>query len=355
MNDDKKKCYAYAEKLLKMKPWLKFSDHDWILISRPDESTEDPANSFALPDNDIFCNILGNAGKVYGVALYKGEVGLHSLLAASQEAETEAAYLNFSGSQECITLYFDPVKTILEQPFAECLEPEYLEKKGKVPYFVEFTPGYFPHKPKDTVYKDTASALKDLLAVLKQEEEEDFFALMDSDHNILSASIFDNEHGEDVTLQEVPHPVASLYAMKLPVLTDEEVKSLTAGKDTNKDGLLIIDSCYTQPVMNNDDVAIMPKILLLIDEKGMIIEMRILSPDDDLHQQLIGALKSFIAKKGIPGIVGCRRDDLMAILDPFFAAIDPGMASNIPWDEVDSIYTDIQKQMDSMNDMDMPS
>ncbi|NLH63858.1 MAG: hypothetical protein GX478_06655, partial [Erysipelotrichaceae bacterium] len=64
---------------------------------------------------------------------------------------------------------------------------------------------------------------------------------------------------------------------------------------------------------------------------------------------------SFIAKKGIPGIVGCRRDDLMAILDPFFAAINPGMASNIPWKEVDSIYTDIQKQMESMSNMGMPS
>lgn len=355
MNSDKKKCYAYAEKLLEMKPWLKFSDQDWILISRPDESTDDPNMSFALPDNDLICNILGNAGKVYGVALYHGEMGLRSLLAASQEAETEAAYLNLSGSQECITLYFDPVKTILEQTFADCLEPEYLDKKGKVPYFVEFTPGYFPHKPKGTAYKKTAAALKDLLAVLKQEEEEDFFALMDSEQNIISASIFDDEHGEDISLSEVPHPVSSLYAMKLPALTDEEVKSLTAGKDTNKDGLLIIDSCYTQPVMHNDDVAIMPKILLLIDEKGMIIEMRALSPDDDLHQQLFGALKSFIAKKGIPGIVGCRRDDLMAILDPFFAAIDPGMASNIPWNEVDSIYTEIQKQMDSMSNMGMPS
>ena len=324
--DAEKKCNALAEKLQSMQPWNQYQDNDLIVLHFNDAE-------------DVFVTIMGNAGKIFGISFYPGEQGLDALLRIlHSDAEDINSHRYYGFDVDNLTLYYDDVKTIKEGPFLDCLDSEYKNRKGRVPYFVLFEQGFVPGRPDEKFFEQMQRYLSGLIRTL--EECDSTGLTYKSDEEVLYSMMMD-EDPDDISVTVLPYPTMSLRFADLPY--DEKDAAAHFRNMKRTDETVIIDMDYLDAMESEDlDKQFFPLLIIAVAENGQIRKGSFLMPRENRIASIRNFLYEYVKENGIPKNIYARRDEILHILEPIcndqkielYELMDSG---------IDDVYTQIRK------------
>ena len=336
MNKTKKECYDLALELQQLQPWNYFESDSPIFIKMPN-------------DTDVYVQILGSDQQIYGIAFFEGEEGLGDLLdmiQGEEKTENELTYQMFNTS--FISLYYDAFDDLANPVYQDCVEKEFKDKPGRVPYFIELEKAYVPYKPKIKTFRRIKEYLEVLkLIILKVKDE----GLNYDSDEIFSVFVEDDykEMGID-SLDDTMLPFPHMSLRYIDISCDQKRLQKCSKKKKSKD-MLILDAFYSPFTVPLDDHTreTVPYFLNLVSEKqeGMI-DSKILSPLDDREKVVQNMLFDAIEKYGIPRGVTARRDDLIEYITPILDELDIELY-DMEWDEIDEIYEEIAEGIKSIS------
>ncbi len=334
MNKTKKECYDLALELQQLQPWNYFESDSPIFIKMPDNT-------------DVYAQILGSDKKIYGIAFFEGEEGLGDILDMMDgEDKTDADLTYQLLNTSFIALYYDSFEELINPVYIDCVEEEFKNKPGKIPYFIELEKGYVPFKPQIKTFRKIKEYLQVLkLIVLKVKAEgfdydsnEIFSVYVDDDYKDGSIDSIDN-----LTL---PFPQMSLRYMNITC----DKKRLDALKKKKKtDDIFILDAFYSPFSIPLDEPGRegVPYFLNLVSENhGGIIDSKILEPTDNREKTAQNMILNAIKQYGIPTGIAVRRDDLEAYINPIVEELDIDLYV-MEWDEIDELYEEISQELNS--------
>ncbi len=336
MEKYKTKSYELATLIQSLQPWNFFTDTDPIYVHM-------------LDDTDIYIDIMGAAGKIYGITFFEGESGLGDMLEmANSSNNTDADNYYLMCDMSNITLYFDDIKDIINPSFIDCIEKDYSNLKGKIPYFVRYKRGNFPIKPNRNEFKKLDTYLEILKLIILKVKEEGF---SQRDDEILAVYLDDDYKDEGIdglVFTSLPYPQMSMRYFNLPY-DAKRAKKLKKKKESND--FLIIDGKYMSPQIADEyKNPIFPYIVLLIAGSGELRDIRFILPDEDRVSVFQDMILNNIEQFGIPETIAVRREEIEASIAPIADDLDFEF-SDIDWNLLDEEFDKIE-QFASMDDSD---
>lgn len=334
MNKTKKECYDLALEIQQLQPWNYFENDAPIFIKMPDFS-------------DVYVQILGSDKQIYGIAFYEGEEGLGDLLDMldGDKTESELTYQLFNTS--FIALYFDAFEDLLNPIYRDCVEKEFKDKPGRIPYFIELEKAYVPGKPQAKTFKRLKEYLTILKLIILKVKDEGLDYESDEIYTIYVDDDYKDNNLDSLNELILPFPKMSLRYINI---TCDQKRLKKCKKKKKTEDMLILDAFYppfTFPLDENHSRETVPYFLNLIseDHEG-IIDSKILSPLDNREKIVQNMLFDAIEKYGIPNGITIRREDLIEYILPIVNELDIDLY-DMDWDEIDKICEELAESVDS--------
>lgn len=299
--DSENTCYASAEKLQSMQPWNQYQDTDLILLHFNDSE-------------DVYATIMGNAGKIYGISFYLGEPGLDILLNVLSGKTEDLNFSRYNSyDMDNLTLYYDDVRTIQDGPFADCLDSEYKNRKGKVPYFVSFEQGFVPGKADEIFFDRMQRYLSGLIRTLQECDSTGF--TYNSDKEIIYSMMMDEDDPDDISVITLPFPEMSMRFAGIPYDADDAAAHFKNMKRT--DETVIIDMDYLDAMEYDKlDKPFFPLMIIAIAENGQLQKGNFILPQENRVASIRKFLYEYAGEYGIPKSIYARREEILQILEP---------------------------------------
>lgn len=334
MNQLKDKTYELAEKIQALAPWNTYEDWDMIYMN------------FVNDNVDVYVSIMGNAGKVFGIAFYEGEEGLGiylDMLDNVHESKQQAEYLSMSMTN--LTVYYDSVNRIKDGPFCELLDERYIDSKGAVPYFVRFYKQFVPYQVKGEDLEHLYRYLRGLYLVLEQINAHGFS--YDDSKEIISAFI-DDEDIQDLSchLNTMPRPWMSQQYLDLSYDKKRVEEVIQNTKSTNH--LLIIDCDYFGQFQDEEeeDKSFVADMLYFFNEDGTLSMMEMLNPFNHKFEIVVDMFCRYVQQNGIPEMIAVRKPDLVHYMMLITRDHDIELC-DIDWEVLDEKLEEMKRGLDA--------
>lgn len=283
--------YEVAIKLKTLKPWDYLWDIDLTKIELPEY--EEP----------FFCSVMGKAGECIAIGTYAGFDAINQFyFIANNNQISPTQYIRYQNNLMC---YFG-ARDELTSKELKVIKDLGLKFRGKTEwiYFRSFETGYEPYildEPQvvrlTNVFKQLYRALKHFIEGITKVDFE-------------SGNILYRKYDDELKLwltYEAPNVIPPRLRMT-PVINDELLLvKLNKLKTTRNE--IELDTLYLNIVINDKEFErpFLGKLLIIADRtSGMLIDQNMLSPKDEVTENIFGIFINYLMQAGKPKIVYVR-------------------------------------------------
>ena len=306
------KLLERCEALHALAPW-RWIDGDSIIGVRDMESGEVD-----------WCNIMGQGGDTFGVAMYPGNAGLHSLQTMLEHGPDE---FDLAIQQRALVLTFND-RDLLTKDMVTVLKACGRRYRGADawPELVEHDPGYFPMPPQDLARLLRATtAIECLIGTCVETAKKPGFARHDDQDRPWVAT--PEADGMTTMSREV---MPKIPAPPLPVISiNVGAVARASAKPRRAQTVILFDWFIGTTVIDGKDAAGRPYFathaVALDTGTGMVLDLT-LGRLETVWQDLAELLLKTCATTGVPNVVVVRRADAMHILAPLATALGTTLA-----------------------------
>jgi hypothetical protein len=300
--------FAAAQAFRAARPW------DWM----------DDSDLFALVDEDgrpFFPSVLGAAGQVFGVALYRGEEGLRFLFDAQDTLEECVPDTAFR--QDALLLDWGAKKALAPEDLAVLAAlghaPRPRERQAW-PCFRSHLPGWFPWFLDASEARDLARGARALLACAElARRNEDYFAPNDEDDCMLPTVAMADALAGPLRPNQVEWRHWQLPPPAPPPPAPIPVEwAVVRALPLNPRGALQFDIFHLSSPVAGSPRPYFPRMALLVDDaSGYIYGMEMAAPDRAWDDLVVATWsKAWQAAKSRPATIAIRREEWMPALLP---------------------------------------
>ena len=293
-HDIMKEFYQLSQKVLEEKPWQFYDDGQLIaLVSN-------------RPDEPVYVNILGNAGKTYGIVFYDGYDGLndYNLLRHSEDLDLPPQYALFR--QTAYAIYFGEEDEVPEEQldYYHDLPFDFSQTEFGIPFVISMRPGFFPWSPRESEIADVNSYLRDFFEVYERMDHND------QNWGVGSYRGFCQAMKKKDSSWQISYPplLSEEYLPEELEYHEEYLEEELKGAKKN-------DSAYELdvyiPNIHIDDPmfyrpAAMTMILVADSQTGMVLGQYMMEPAEELIEKMNDTLLGVMKQYGIPETVFVR-------------------------------------------------
>ncbi len=287
--------YEVAIKLKELKPWEHLWDMDLIAILLPEY--EEP----------FFCSVMGKAGECNAIGTYEGLEHIQGFYYVVDNPKIPFSQMvRYQNNMMC---YFGN-RQELQSKELKIIKDLGLKFRGKNEwiYFHSFETGYAPYTLEQSqvvkltlVFRQLYMALA---ALIEEKVKVDF-----QEGNILLRT-FEEESNLWYTY-ETPNFIPPRIQRKITISDELLVTKLAKNEETKDE--IELDTLYINAVINDKTLErpILGNLLILADRKsGIIIDQNMLSPEDNLTNNVLNIFINYVMQKGKPKTL-CVRDEYM--------------------------------------------
>lgn len=286
-----KLLYDVAIRFKALKPWDYLWDTDFAKILLPEY--EEP----------FFCSVMGKAGECIAIGVYEGFDAINSLHYITDNQQISST--QFIRYQNNLICYFGN-RDELSSKDLRVIKDLGLKFRGKNEwiYFRSFKTRYAPYILDELQVVRLTSVFQQLYMILKHYVEGRIKVNFESG-NILCRKYDD---GSKLWLNfEAPNIIAPRTRMN-PVITDELLmEKLNKLKATGNE--IELDTLYLNAVINDKEFErpFLANLLIIADRKsGIIIDQNMLSPKDEIIENIFGMFINYMMQNGKPKTVYVR-------------------------------------------------
>lgn len=300
-----------AKEFQKLKPWeVMFDEHIFAV--------EDP-----VTQEHIYCSVLGGGDEMFGLAVYIGNDGYRSLMAAMTEDNSN---FEFVLNQRSLLMSFEDREDLEKEEYAliKSYDVPFRGRKSW-PSFMSYKPGYYPWLMDDEearlmllgiersfeVYEEIMGGLElpDMLF------DEEVLVKVPREEN--GVFIFDNQVvGLEEEENDVGETVAPLAISELELKRVEKLKTMQASIEFSMEYV-------NMPVQEDPDQRpIFPLLVLAVDRtQGMAIYYNLLTESPDPGVQQSEFVKMIESLEGIPENIMIDHQTAR-VLEPLFEKVN---------------------------------
>ncbi|HHU32639.1 MAG: DUF7309 domain-containing protein [Zhaonellaceae bacterium] len=285
------KLYDVAVGLKVLKPWEYIWDMDLIAIILPEY--EEP----------FFCSVMGKAGECLGIGTYEGFDAIHGFYyIANNQQISSSQLIRYQNNLMC---YFGNREELTKKDL-EVIKSIGLKFRGKNEwiYFRSFEPGYAPYMLDELQVVKLTQVLQNLYMSLEALVEGKVKVDFDS------GNILYRRYDEESRLW-LTHGGPNLIPPRRrinPVLTDELLLAKFKKQKSIKNEIEL-DTLYLNSIIDDKEFEkpILGRLLLIADCKSRrILDQHLLSPKDDVIQNIFGIFINYLLHEGKPKTVYVR-------------------------------------------------
>ena len=283
--------YEVAIQLKAIKPWERLWDMDLITIFLP--KYEEP----------FFCSVMGKAGECAAIGTYAGFDAIHGFYCLADNNKIPVTQM--IRYQNCLMCYFGDRNELTSKEL-QVIKDLGLKFRGKNEwiYFRSFETGYAPYILDEPQVVQLTLVLQELYMALCA---------------LLEGKIIVNFEAGDILYRKYDEKskywltykgpnVIPPRAHKIPVINDELlIAKLNKLKTIENE--IELDTLYLNSVINDKEFGrpYFANLLLLADHKSsLIIDQNMLSPQDDVIQNILGMLINYLMQRGKPKTIYVR-------------------------------------------------
>jgi len=289
--DQWKLLYEIAIKLKKLKPWNNMWDLDLTKISLPEY--EEP----------FFCSVMGRSGECTAIGTYAGFDAINGFFYIIENQQiSPTQYIRYQNNLMC---YFGS-RDELSNKDLKVIRDLGLKFRGKNEwiYFRTYETRYAPYILNEIQVVQLTSVLEQLYMSLKYLLEGK--TTVDFEDGNLLCRKYDTELK---LWQTYESPIAIPPRVRMiPVINDEILLvKLSKLKATNNE--IELDTLYLNNIINDKDFErpFLGNLLIIADHKsGLLINQNMLSPNDEITDNIFGIFINYLMQYGKPKTVYVR-------------------------------------------------
>jgi len=292
--------YEIAIRFKMLKPWKQLWDMDLTRIELPEY--QEP----------FFCSVMGKGGECYAIGTYVGFDAINGFyFIADNEQISSTQYIRYQNNLMC---YFGDRGELTSKEL-KVIKDLGLKFRGKNEwiYFRSFETGYAPYILDEPQVVQLTIVFHQLYLSLK------YFIENRIKVNFESGNILYRRYDEASKLwltSEAPNIIPPVVRMS-PAIDDELLLvKLSKLKATNNE--VEFDTLYLNIVINDKefDKPFLGNMLIIADCKsGVIIDQNMLSPNDEVIENILGIFINYLKQTGKPKAVYVRDDYMKGFLE----------------------------------------
>ena len=283
--------YEVAIKFKMLKPWDHLWDMDLTRIELPEY--QEP----------FFCSVMGKAGQCFAIGTYAGFDAINGFYyIADNQQISSTQYIRYQNNLMC---YFG-ARDELTSKELKVIKNLGLKFRGKTEwiYFRAFETGYTPYILDEHQVVQLTIVFQQLYMALK------YFIESKIKVNFEGGSILYRRYDDESKLwitSEAPNIIPPRVHMT-PAINDELLLAkLNKLKATRNE--VELDTLYLNVVINDKEFEkpFLGNMLIIADCKsGMLIDQNMLSPKDEVIENILGIFINYLMQKGKPKTVYVR-------------------------------------------------
>lgn len=286
-----KELYNVAIKIKSLKPWEYLWDMDIITIMLPD--VEEP----------FYCSVLGRNGECFGIGTYAGFDAMNDFYKIVYNRDIpQEQMIRYQNNMMC---YFGSRDELTKNEL-QLIKDLGLKFRGKNNwiYFQCFETRYYPYMLDDNKVIQLTEVFEQLFMALSAYINKGLKVDFEQGNTLLRR--YDEKqklwlcNESPMLLPEGEYPI--------PVLQDELLITRLNNQKSNMRSIEI-DTAYLNSIIKDEkyDKPIIPIVFMIADcESGMVIDQKMLSPEDDDVQEFMIALINYIMRYGKPKTIFVR-------------------------------------------------
>jgi len=292
--------YEVAIKLKTLKPWDYLWDIDLTKIALPEY--EEP----------FFCSVMGKAGECIAIGTYVGFNAINEFyFIADNKQISPTQYIRYQNNLMC---YFG-ARDELTSKECKVIKDLGLKFRGNTEwiYFRVFETGYAPYILDEPQVVQLTNVFKQLYMALKNFIEGRTKVDFESG-NILYRK-YDNELKLWLTY-ETPNIIPPRLRMTTVINDELLLVKLNKLKTTRNE--IELDTLYLNAVINDKEFErpFLGKLLIIADRtSGMLIDQNVLSPKDEVTENILGIFINYLTQAGKPKTVYVRDNYMQDYLE----------------------------------------
>ncbi len=325
-----KMLYDLTDELKELKPWEDLWDMD--LIGIQENGREEP----------VFCSIMGRNGDCFGIGLYDGTQGLASFQksAAAQDSVQPVDYIMMN--QQALICYWGDRIDVPEDQKAmiKQLGRKY-RGKNNWPFFLSFQPRFAPWTPDEEEVRLLVETFVQLIEGIKALREER--VKVNFEEGEFCFRYFDLQQMNWMT---APARLPYIEEAYETIEVTDEVLMKRLEKQPENGATLLLDTAYLHGMLKDEkfDRPVNPMVLLAVDrESGMILHVKLLSPEEEEGMAAANFLVNYIEADGRPEKVLARNPYILYALDEICEKLSITL-NEAPIQEIDIIMEGMRKQ-----------
>lgn len=293
-SDQWRELFAIALKIRRLEPWKKYKKTNIITLNPEGEKT-------------VFCAILGGDDEYYGVTVYPDLDSLKGFMKI-QEAGEDPSLQVILENQQCVTAYFGEGDILSPGDHSAMEYGEYSPEPGPLNqlFFRTYTPGLAPWYITKSEADILIKALTLLYEGLNTVANEDIPPAWKEGKSLC----FTTGNGR-CEVSTVPLPYIDLEE-PIHIIKDELFIARLKRIPRSTACVELASTYISSPLIDgNSPRPCFPRMAALADHDQGIIEVhKIITPDQDLTQEIISILKDYILTTGRPRLVIIRKNSI---------------------------------------------
>ncbi len=290
-----RRLFEISLRLRKLEPWKNYKNTEIITLETDD----------AEP---CFCSILGSEGDYYGVSLYPGYKSLSGLLKILTLGADPPLNVILE-NQQCLTVYFGE-KDILSPGDLSAMElGDFSPEPGPANniFFRTYTPGLAPWYINSEESRLLLKNLSILYQGLLLAAEKNLKANPEKSENLYIKATGSQE--AEIYLNELP---SFDLTEQIPVIKDELFIARLKRQPRITNAMEAEATYLPSPVLDGESLRpCFPQIVALADhDEGIIEDHKILSPEDNVDEEIINLLANYIKSHGRPRVLIIRKQGI---------------------------------------------
>jgi len=297
-----KELYEAAIKIKSMQPWNYLWDMDLITILLPEY--EEP----------FYCSIMGRNGECFAIGIYPGFDAIHDFYRMARSTDIPPEQL--IRYQNCLMCYFGD-RNELTAKERQIIKELGLKFRGRNEwiFFRSFKAGYFPYMPDREEVHQLTQVFQQLFMALRAFIEKEIEVDFEQGNTLFRQ--YDKEKDLWLTF-EMPNLIPPKQYM-VPILQNDILVARMNKQKRNKNEIEL-DIAYLNSCIRDKDFErpIIPRLLILADRgSGMLLDQKLLTPEDDETQDVFNYFINYIGQMGKPKAIYVRDEYFASLLSDF--------------------------------------